>query len=303
MMKHRGYLQSFEGETERKGYNIIDSYVDKALTGRTDERPSFQRMINKSKSHAFGYVLVYKLDRFSRSRYDSPLYKKILQDNGVKVISATENIGENPEGIILEAILEGYSEYYSKELAQKITRGNYESRIKGLYTGSKVIYGYRIDENRKYVINEDEANVVRFIFDEALNKKKLIEIVKELNDKGIVYSDGKSNWNINKLSRLLRNEKYIGLARFHESVFDNIVPAIIDDSVFKNAGRLLDRNKHKCKMKSERRFLLSGKIFCGDCGSQMYGYSGTSKTDREYIYYKYKNAIKHNCAAKMTSRD
>lgn len=103
--------------------------------------------------------------------------------------------------------------------------------------------------------------MVRFIFDEALNKKKLIEIVKELNDKGIVYSDGKSNWNINKLSRLLRNEKYIGLARFHESVFDNIVPAIIDDSVFKNAGRLLDRNKHKCKMKSERRFLLSGKIF------------------------------------------
>lgn len=260
-------------------------------------------MINKSKSHAFGYILVYKLDRFSRSRYDSTLYKKILQDNGVKVISATENIGENPEGIILEAILEGHSEYYSKELAQKITRGNYESRIKGLYTGSKVIYGYRIDEIRKYVINEDEANVVRFIFDEALNKKKLIEIVKELNDKGIVYSDGKSNWNINKLSRLLRNEKYIGLARFHESVFDNIVPAIIDDSVFKNAGRLLDRNKHKCKMKSERRFLLSGKIFCGDCGSQMYGYSGTSKTDREYIYYKYKNAIKHNCAAKMTSRD
>lgn len=86
-------------------------------------------------------------------------------------------------------------------------------------------------------------------------------------------------------------------------MFDNIVPAIIDDSVFKEVGRLLDRNKHKCKMKSERRFLLSGKIFCGDCGSQMYGYSGTSKTDREYIYYKCKNAIKHNCAAKMMSRD
>lgn len=224
--------QSIEGQVRvikefaaREGYNILNSYIDRALSGRSDNRPSFQKMIEDSNNQSFNCVLIYKLDRFSRSRYDSTLYKKILQDNGVKVISATENISENPEGIILEAILEGYSEYYSKELAQKITRGNYESRIKGLYIGGKVIYGYRIDENRKYVINEDEANVVRFIFDEALNKKKLIEIVKELNDKGIVYSDGKSNWNINKLSRLLRNEKYIGLARFHESVFDNIVPA------------------------------------------------------------------------------
>lgn len=119
MMKHRGYLQSFEGETEREGYNIIDSYVDKALTGRTDERPSFQRMVNKSKSHAFGYILVYKLDRFSRSRYDSTLYKKILQDNGVKVISATENIGENPEGIILKQSLKDIASIIPKNLPRR----------------------------------------------------------------------------------------------------------------------------------------------------------------------------------------
>ncbi len=102
---------------EKEGYTIIDTYIDRAMTGRNDDRPSFQKMISDSSNKAFQYVLVYKLDRFSRNRYDSAVYKKKLRDNGVKVVSTTENISDSPEGIILESILEGYSEYYSKELA------------------------------------------------------------------------------------------------------------------------------------------------------------------------------------------
>ncbi len=102
---------------EKEGYTIIDTYIDRAMTGRNDDRPSFQEMISDSSNKAFQYVLVYKLDRFSRNRYDSAVYKKKLRDNGIKVVSATENISNSPEGIILESILEGYSEYYSKELA------------------------------------------------------------------------------------------------------------------------------------------------------------------------------------------
>ena len=301
--------QSIEGQirivkafAERENYNIIDSYVDKALTGRTDERPSFQRMIEDSKNHAFNYVLVYKLDRFSRSRYDSAIYKKVLSDNGVKVISATENISDNPEGIILKAILEGYSEYYSKELAQKIIRGNYYSRSKGLFTGGRVIYGYRIVD-RKYVVVENEAQIVRRIFDKAINKERLVDIAKELNDKGIPYVEG-AKWDEKKISRMLRNEKYTGIARFRESVFDNIVPRIIDDSVFKEVAKLLDKNKHKCKIKTDYKFLLSEKIFCGECGALMHGHSGTSRTGKVYHYYKCRNAIKaHTCAMKPLKKD
>lgn len=175
-----GQIRIIKAFAEREGYNIIDSYIDKAITKRTDDRPSFQKK-EASKSHTFQYVLVYMLDRFPRSRYDSAIYKKILSDNGVRVISTTENIGENPEGIILEAILEGYCEYYSKELAQKIIRGNYDSRSKGLFTGGRVIYGYRIVD-RRYVIEENEAEIVKRIFDEVINKRKLVDIAKELND-------------------------------------------------------------------------------------------------------------------------
>ena len=91
--------QSIEGQirvinqfAEKEGYNVIDAYIDRAMTGRNDDRPSFQKMISDSSNKAFQYVLVYKLDRFSRNRYDSAVYKKKLRDNGVKVISATENI-------------------------------------------------------------------------------------------------------------------------------------------------------------------------------------------------------------------
>ena len=297
-----GQIRIIKSFAEREGYNIIDSYIDKAITGRTDDRPSFQQMIEASKNHAFKYVLVYKLDRFSRSRYDSAIYKKILSDNGVKVISATENIGENPEGIILEAILEGYSEYYSKELAQKIVRGNYDSRSKGLFTGGRVIYGYRIID-RKYVVEENEAEIVKRIFDEVINKKKLVDIAKELNDSGIPYVNGEK-WDDKRLSRLLRNEKYVGIARFHDSVFDNIVPRIVEDNVFKEASKILDRNKHKSKVKENYKFLLSGKIYCGDCEAPMYGHSGTSRTGKVYLYYKCSNAVNtHSCSMKAAKKE
>ena len=107
----------------RNDITILSSYVDRALSARTADRPEFQRMIADSEKGLFDVVLVWKLDRFSRDRYDSAHYKHILKKNGVRVISARENISEGPEGIILESMLEGYAEYYSAELSEKIQRG------------------------------------------------------------------------------------------------------------------------------------------------------------------------------------
>lgn len=106
-----GQLRVIEDYAKREGYNIIHTYIDRAMTGRNDDRPDFQQMIADSDNQQFSFVLVYKLDRFSRNRYDSAVYKKKLRDNGVKVVSATEMIADSPERIILESIIEGYSEY------------------------------------------------------------------------------------------------------------------------------------------------------------------------------------------------
>ncbi len=259
-------------------------------------------MISDSSNKAFQCVLVYKLDRFSRNRYDSAVYKKKLRDNGVKVISATENISDSPEGIILESILEGYSEYYSNELAQKIVRGNYESRAKGKFTGWPIIYGYRINGDKRYVINEDKAEIVKWIFSSIINHKQIKDVISSLNDRNILCKGKK--WKTNAVSRLLRNEKYTGIARYKEYVFDNIVPAIVTNEVFKEAQKELDKHKHKNKARLvDYRFLLSEKLYCGECGALIHGHTGTSHTGKTYHYYKCKNAVKHQCDAKPIKKD
>ena len=108
-----GQLRECMAYAERNGITVIGNYIDRAMSARTADRPDFQRMINDSEKKLFDVIIVWKLDRFSRDRYDSATYKHILKKNGVKVISATENITDSPEGILLESLLEGLSEYYS----------------------------------------------------------------------------------------------------------------------------------------------------------------------------------------------
>ena len=103
----------------KNGITIVKHYIDRAISAKTDNRPEFQQMIKDSDKKLFDIVLVWKLDRFARNRYDSARYKTQLKKNGVKLMSATEIISEGPEGIILESVLEGYAEYYSADLAEK----------------------------------------------------------------------------------------------------------------------------------------------------------------------------------------
>ena len=164
--------QSIEGQlrvcndyAERNNILIIVTYIDHAMTGTNDMRPDFQRMLKDSGKKQWDYVIVYKLDRFSRDKYETTIHKHTLKTNGVKVLSAMENIPDSPEGIILESLLEGMNQYYSAELSQKVKRGMYETRRKGLYQGGWIPYGYKLD-GRKIVIDEEHAEVVRYMFEQ-----------------------------------------------------------------------------------------------------------------------------------------
>ena len=163
--------QSIEGQirvcneyAERNNIMIIDSYIDRAMSGTNDRRPEFQRMISDSSKKEWDYVIVYKLDRFSRDKYETVVHRKTLRDNGVKLMSAMENIPDSPEGIILEGLLESMNQYFSAELSQKTKRGMRENRIKGYSQGGKTLYGYRV-ENKKIVIDEEEAAILRYMFE------------------------------------------------------------------------------------------------------------------------------------------
>ena len=138
--------QSIEGQlrvchefAERENILILDTYIDRAMTGTNDNRADFQRMIKDSSKREWNYVIVYKLDRFSRDKYATAVHKKTLKDNGVKLLSATECIPDTPEGIIMESLIEGMGQFYSEELSQKVRRGMNETRQKGNFTGGYVL--------------------------------------------------------------------------------------------------------------------------------------------------------------------
>ena len=126
-----GQIRECTEYAQRQGITIINTYVDRAKSASkdTEKRENFLRMVRDSNKHLFDIILVWKLDRFARSRYDSAHYKNLLKKNGVKVVSATENITDGPEGIILESMLEGMAEYYSAELSEKIHRGQKENAL------------------------------------------------------------------------------------------------------------------------------------------------------------------------------
>ena len=115
-------LADIRAYAQREGYTIVAEYTDEAKSATTDRRPEFQRMISDAGENLFDTVLVFKLDRFSRDRYDFAFYRRQLKRNGVKIVSINEALSDDPESVILEAVLEGMAEYYSRNLSREVMR-------------------------------------------------------------------------------------------------------------------------------------------------------------------------------------
>ncbi len=167
-------------------------------------------MISDSRSKAFDYFIVWKVDRFSRSRYDALKYKSVLKKHNVKVLSATEAISDGHEGILLESALDGLAEYYSADLAEKVKRGMTDNVINGKINGL-IPFGYR-NENGHFAINEHDAEIVKEIFRfYTTTNTTCNKISKELAAKGIKGSDGK----------LLSNSRVVRIVKA-ESILENM---------------------------------------------------------------------------------
>ena len=239
-------------------------------------------MIKDSAKKAFEFVLVYKLDRFSRDKFAATMYKHTLKQNGVRVLSAMENIPDTPEGIILESLLEGMNQYYSAELSQKVKRGMKETRLKGFYQGGGVPYGYKID-GRKLVIDEERAENVRFMYDEFSKGVIVKDLIKQLTAMGKTYR-GKP-FAMNTVYNILRNEKYIGIYRINDEVLTNMYPQIIDEPIYNRVNAILQRNKRGSRSQ-EINYLLKHKLKCGYCGNNINGEYAKSHTGADFYYYK-----------------
>lgn len=294
-----GQLRYCHEYAERCGYKVVGEYIDRALSGRSDHRPEFQQMIADSRKGQFDYIIVWKLDRFARNRYDSAIYKNKLKKSGVKVLSATEGLGEGSESIIIEGILEAYAEYYSVNLAENTRRGMEDTAMKGFVTGSAP-YGYKIVD-KKLAINEKTAPAVQLAFEMYSCGKTKTEIAAALNEKGYTTKYGKK-WTCTSFNNIFNNRVYIGDYTYKGEI-PRSCPRIVNDEIFEKCEekKELSKRMRGQKKKDDVNFLLSGKLFCGPCGSSMFGDSGTSRNGTKYYYYTCHSKKKHHSGCKKKS--
>ena len=285
-------IRAMRNYCEVNGWTIIRIYVDEAKSATTDRRPNFQKMIADSSKKEFDIVLVHKLDRFSRNRYDSAIYKYKLRKNNVRLCSVLERIDDTPESIILESMLEGFSEYYSANLAREVMKGLKENALQCRHTGGSAPLGYDVDEEGHLVINEYEAEAVRMIYEMYNNGYGYDRIADALNENGYITKNGVP-FKTSSFRCILQNEKYTGTYIFNRTASkdmnhkrnsgklkpaDQIIrieggcPAIISEDLFrKTQQRLKNNRKAGCIQKAGAFYLASGKVYCGICGKRMYG--------------------------------
>jgi DNA invertase Pin-like site-specific DNA recombinase len=300
-----GQLRECKEYAERQNMAIIGTYIDRALSARTDERPEFQRMIRDSAKRQFDVVLVWKLDRFSRNRFDSATYRAILKRNGVRVVSAKENIADGPEGIILESMLEGMAEYYSAELSVKVKRGQKENALKCKANGGSILFGYIINSDRYYEIDPLTAPIVLEIFTRYAGGETVKEIGESLDARKVFANTKYKYTNKSSFHNLFRNRRYIGEYKYGDIVVPDGMPAIVPQEIFDRVQERMAKNRHKpAYMKADEEYILTTKLFCGKCGVMMVGVGGTSKTGKVHHYYKCGNLIyKKSCDKKTVKKD
>jgi len=278
---------------------LLKIYSDEAMSGTTDDRPQFQKMIEEVEN--INYVIVHKLDRFARNRYDSAVNKRKLRDKGIRVISVLERFDDSPESVMLESIIEGMNEYYSLNLSREVKKGHRENALKAKHNGGSPPLGYDVDKDLYYIINEDEAIIVRLIYKLYCDGHGYGKIIDILSSNGYRTKVG-NEFGKNSLYEILRNEKYRGVYLYNRRKrmdksynnhknspnmirIEDAMPKIIDDVTWENVRDKRDVNKRKGgSFSSKFTYLLSGKLQ-HDCGAVMNGTVKTNKKSDNQVYY------------------
>lgn len=283
--------QSIEGQVAdckafaaAKGIDIIEIYADRHVSGKSiDGRDEFQRMMKDADRRLFDAVIVWKVDRFGRSREDIAVNKIRLRKAGVTLMYAKESIPEGPEGILLESLMEGLAEYYSADLRQKVIRGMSESAKKGQFTCGQLPIGYRRDQDKRIAIDPDRAEAVRHVYSMYLGGASVNDLRDYLYAQGITSRKGSKLAQV-VVYKMLRNERYMGKFDYRGIT----IPAepIIDEETFARVQAMHKGREQNAAKKAKTDYLLSCKCHCAYCGRILVAESGRGRHGGVYHYYK-----------------
>lgn len=269
---------------ESSGIKVIKVYADKAISGRTDKRTQFQRMMRDAEKGLFRTVIAYKSNRIARNMLQALTYEAKLDGMGIKTLYAKEEFGNSAAGRFALRTMMNVNQFYSENMAEDIRRGM-EDNAANCKVNGPLPLGYRKGEDGKFAVNPREAAVVKEVYDRFYAGSSLVDIANSLNARGIKTKHG-SQWNKGSFHRLLTNDCYIGVYRHSGIVVNDGVPPIIDKEVFYSVqDRLASKKTPQGRTRNDSDYLLTGKLFCGYCGSYMTGVSGISHTGNKHHYY------------------
>lgn len=296
-------LRAIHAYAARESIKITSEYIDEARSATTDERPDFQRMISELDVTQPDIILVHKLDRFARDRIDSGYYRWVLKKRKIRIVAVEQDFGDGPEAALMEAVVEGFAEYFSRNLSKETKKGLYETVIQGKHCGGIPPLGYDVGPDGKYIINEHEASAVKLIFAMKVEGKSYSAIIQALNESGYRTKKG-GVFGKNSLHDILRNEKYIGIYVYRKTSkhssrtpedplavirLDDAVPRIIDDETFYKVQDLMDGRKTQGRSRTDTVYILTGLAKCGVCGQAMVG-SSEYHNNNQHFYYRCNNA-------------
>ena len=311
-------LRAINEYADKNNIKIVNQFIDRAKSATSDKRPEFQNMIKFCEADTTGIsmVIVHKLDRFSRDKYDSAMYKQKLKVKGIRVVSVLENLDNSPESLILESVIEGMAQYYSANLAREVAKGQRENGLRAMHNGGDAPLGYDVTNDKRYAINKEEAQAVKIIFDMYINGYSYSNIIDKLNDLGYKTKRG-NKFGKNSLHGILSNEKYTGVYVFNKTQRKGIngkrnghkqksedeiikveggMPQIIGKDIFIQAQEMMQkRKKAPGSHKAITLYLLTGIIKCGECGHAMQGNKRKDKYGNDYISYR--------CGCRKQKRD
>lgn len=289
---------------QREGLTIIAVYSDAAMSGKTDKRPQFQKMMKDSTKGAFDYVIAWKSNRMGRNMLEAMINDARLMDEGVRCIYVEEDFDDTAAGRFALRNMMNVNQFYSENMAEDIRRGLMDNAAKCI-VNVRPPFGYRKGEDGRFAIDEKTAPIVVEIFNRVLEGWSYADIAEDLNRRGIKTAYGRE-WNKGSFHAMIKNDMYTGVYKYSSIRIEGGVPVIIDKAKFEEVQHHLTVKKNPIgRSQNYSEYLLTGKLFCGHCREPMVGLSGTGRHGELHYYYvcQGRRKKKNGCKKKNITRD
>lgn len=298
-------IQKCEEYAQRQGLTVIEIYSDAAISGKTDNRPAFQRMMKDSRKHRFQYVIAWKSNRMGRNMMEAMINNAELMKHDIHCLYVEEDFDDTAAGRFALRNMMNVNQFYSENMAEDIRRGLMDNAEKAM-VNTRPPFGYTVGEDRRFAIREDQAAIVREIFDRIREGWSYADIAADLNNRGIKTAIGRQ-WNKNSFHAMINNEMYLGVYKYSSVRIEGGVPPILDRNIFEEVQRKVHTKKNAAGQprNSTGDYMLTGKLFCGHCLEPMVGVSGTGKHGELHYYYccQGRRRKKSGCQKKNVVRD